>query len=65
MDEQDNRKPDWVKYYQVTNYEWDCPSCNYTNVNTQDPTGRVLRCFKCGSHFDHVRDGGYLEKGNY
>jgi transcription elongation factor Elf1 len=59
----DNRKPNWVRYYQVISYEWECPICDHTNGTKEDPSHRVLRCFKCGSYFDKVRDGGYSEKG--
>jgi len=57
-------KPDWVKYFKIVSYEWSCPLCNHINKVSQEPSFRTIRCFKCGSYFDNVRDGGFLEKGN-
>lgn len=57
-------KPNWIVYYEITKYEWDCPLCAYTNLHTESPEyKKTIRCFKCGSFFDKIRNGGYLEKG--
>lgn len=62
MQDQYKIKPDWVRYYKIETYEWDCPICGYTNGTDESPASRVLRCFKCGSYFDKVREGSYMHK---
>lgn len=58
-------KQDWVQYFAVTSYEWDCPLCSYTNSTKEIPEYRKLRCLKCGSYFKNVRDGGFVDKSEY
>lgn len=30
-------------------YEWDCPACDFDNVEEHDPQGENLECQGCGA----------------